>query len=170
MELTERTTRRKALEIGARAGALGMALLVTLKSTAGVGAERPPAGGDTHQIGCRMIYDRSAQLRDEYKRVALANPGDPRLDQILAELRNLGSDWIAIRCKDRFGSIAAIQLPNGQWGDLDDATDLEEWVPISEEPSGGTTPPGTDEHGSSDTSSHRKRKSKKGKRGKRGRR
>lgn len=168
MNVTERTTRRKALAIGAKAGALGMALLGTLRSTAGVGAERPDAGGDTHQIGCRMIYDRVAALLAEYKEVGQANPADPRLDGILSELRNLGSDWIALRCKDRFGSIAMYHLPNGQWADPSEITDQGEWVPVTEQ-SGGVITPATDEGTPSDTSPRRKGKGK-GKRGKRGHR
>jgi hypothetical protein len=122
------------------------------------------------------MYDRSADLRDEYRRVGLANPNSPRLDAILAELRTLGSDWIAIGCKARYGTIYSYQTPNGQWVDVDDVvTTVGEWASATEqpsEPSGGAVSPGADEHGTSDAPPHHKGKGKrkKGKRGKRGRR
>src|SRR4051812_27377597 len=82
MQSTEQTTRRKALGIGAKAGALAMALLITLGSSGEIGAQ-PPSGGDTHQRQCRKMYDDAADLIAEYKRVGLANPNSPRLTAIL---------------------------------------------------------------------------------------
>ena len=83
---------------------LALALLVTVGAATSVGAERP-TGIDGVSVACRGIYDRVHRLLDEYKAVATANPGDPRLDTILAQLRDAGSDWIRIGCRDAFGSV-----------------------------------------------------------------
>ncbi|HEX5500123.1 MAG TPA: hypothetical protein VFX03_12885 [Thermomicrobiales bacterium] len=121
--------------------ALAAALVVTVGSANGVGAERPPSGGDSHQQACRALYDRTEQLRNEYKDVASTNPGSNRLDEILTELRNLGSDWKSLHCDDRYGSIAApARVPGGPWQvDLDGGNvfqPLEPASPASDAPTG----------------------------------
>jgi hypothetical protein len=73
MESKTRTSRRKVLEVGGKSSALALAFLATLRSAGGVGAERPPANGDSHQRQCRSIYDLVQALLAEYKRVGLAN-------------------------------------------------------------------------------------------------
>ena len=77
--------------------------------------ERVPLGDDSHQQGCRMLQDRALELLEEYK--------DPNLspaqrEAVLAELRNVGSDWIAIGCKSRYGNILREALPGAPLDDL----------------------------------------------------
>jgi hypothetical protein len=87
---------------------LALALLVSVGTAIGAGAERPPSGGDSHQQACRALYDQAEKLRDEYKQVGTANPGSPRLDEIIAEGRNVGQTYQDLHCDDRYGSIAAL--------------------------------------------------------------
>jgi hypothetical protein len=98
-------------------GALALAVLLSVGTANGVGAERVPSGGDSHQQGCRAIQDRSRQLLDEYKLLGYASNGkDPRLDTILAELRNLGQMWKDLGCDVRYGSIIYLEvLPGQEW-------------------------------------------------------
>ncbi len=100
----------QALRAKSLLAALALALLVSVGAATDVGAERPPSGGDSHQQGCRAIYDAAARLRAEYLKVALTNPGSSRLDEINAEGRILGQDWIALKCRDRYGSIAHLMV------------------------------------------------------------
>lgn len=160
--MATKATTSRTFGMRATLGAMALALLVTVGGTAGVGAERPPSGGDSHQQGCRALYDQAERLRNEYKQVATANPGSARLDAILAELRNVGQTWQDIKCGDRYGSISHLVAPPtpsvfdqviGVDIDLIDAGPIVVANPGDDEPD-------TDEP----------RKGKKGKKGKKGRR
>lgn len=149
MRMTAQPTMRRAFGARVAIGALAVALLVTVGTANGVGAERPPSGGDSHQQGCRAIYDRSEQLRAEYKQVGIANPGSARLDEILAELRTLASNWESLHCDDRYGSVATMEhLPDGSWAvDLTGETILADPVmsvsdPLLTESPAGQIPAG----------------------------
>lgn len=52
---------------------------------------------------CGAIQDEGDRLRDEYRRLS---PYDPRREEILQRLRNLGSDWNAAGCRAAFGGMA----------------------------------------------------------------
>jgi hypothetical protein len=55
---------------------------------------------DSLSIGCGALQDEADRLIAEYK-----NASNARREEILARLRNIGSDWHAI-CKGVFGSIS----------------------------------------------------------------
>lgn len=83
--------------------AVAAALLVGSGLGNGAGAERVPTGGDSAQRGCRMLQDRVIDLIAQY---GSASPAEQEL--LLGQLRNLGSDWIAIGCRYAFGSIVKV--------------------------------------------------------------
>ena len=53
-------------------------------------------------FACGAIQDESDRLRAEY---ATLSPYDPRREEILQRLRNLGSDWNAAGCRAIFGGM-----------------------------------------------------------------
>ncbi|MFN8590885.1 MAG: hypothetical protein U0031_05420 [Thermomicrobiales bacterium] len=109
--MTANQTTRRTFGTRIIMGALVLSLFAVAGAPAGVGAERPPSNGDSHQQACRALYDRAEQLRNEYKSVAAQNPGSASLDSILAELRNIGQTWKDIKCDSRYGSISALITP-----------------------------------------------------------
>jgi len=62
-------------------------------------------GLDSHAIACRTLQQHGDALIAEYR-----NATPARREAIIAELRNNGRDWIAIGCKERFGSIS-LKIP-----------------------------------------------------------
>src|SRR5688500_3336696 len=106
MRTTATAPARPAFRGKALVAGLALALLVSVGTATDAGAERP-TGIDGVSVACRGIYDRVHRLLAEYKAVATADPGDPRLDTILAQLRDAGSDWIRVGCHAAFGSVVA---------------------------------------------------------------
>ena len=93
-----------------------LAACLALALVAGVGATAHPVGAmpiDSGSAGCAIIAGRINDLIAEYGRVARANPNDPQLDAILAQLRDAGRDWKAIGC---YGSPLAARTSVGQFG------------------------------------------------------
>lgn len=65
---------------------------------------------DSFSAGCLLLQNDADRLIAEYKNASMA-----RREEILQQLRNIGSDWINIGCKAVFGSIALTlpdQVPN----------------------------------------------------------
>ena len=110
MGTTAKTTAGAGVRVRVILAACALALLVAVGAAATAGAERP-TGLDSHAVGCRGIYDQAKRLRDEYKQLSLTDPGSPRLDAIINEGQNLGRDWLAAKCNERFGSIALLVRP-----------------------------------------------------------
>lgn len=69
--------------------ALGLALGLVVINPDGASAAPVPPGGDSHQIGCKSLQDQAQDLVDEYGDEGTT---DARREQILSELRNIGSD------------------------------------------------------------------------------
>ncbi len=62
-------------------------------------------GLDSLSQECFRVQNESDKLRAEYKDATNA-----RREDILTELRKLGSYWIAAGCRDLFGSIAKFEV------------------------------------------------------------
>lgn len=54
-------------------------------------------------VACGAIQDEGDRLRAEY---AGLSPYDPRREEILQRLRNLGADWNAAGCRAAYGGMA----------------------------------------------------------------
>lgn len=91
------------------AGLLALALFAGAGATATrVGAEPVGPGIDGVSQACRGIQNQINDLIGEYGRVGRANANDPRLDDILAQLRSLGTTWNQIGCRAAFGNAALL--------------------------------------------------------------
>jgi hypothetical protein len=82
--------------------ALGLVLGVVAFTPGGVDAKPVPPGGDSHQIQCRSLQNEANDLIAEYGNESTSNA---RREAIISRLRNIGSDWVAIKCKARYGNI-----------------------------------------------------------------
>ena len=89
---------------------------------------------DSLSAGCGLLQDKADSLREQYDEIGRANPNDPRLDDILAQLRQIGSQWIDV-CAGTFGNISYIVVArNPGFGTLTNAGTMQ--TPIS--PTGGS--------------------------------
>jgi hypothetical protein len=92
-------------------------LLIAVAAALSQSAEAKPVppGGDSHQIACRDLQQRAYDLLDEYKNLEAKNP--ERSQEIMNELRTIGSDWVSIGCKAGFGDIVGLEtLPPSRYG------------------------------------------------------
>lgn len=96
-----------------------LAALLTLALIAGVGvtanqvAAQPVGPGlDSFSAACGNLQSQAQGLADEYSSVGRANPYDPRLDDILAQLRGVGTTWQQIGCQAVFGNILLTAQPS----------------------------------------------------------
>jgi hypothetical protein len=85
-------------------------------------ARRPIEGHDSLAIACRSLRDRADGLIAEYGREGTSAA---RRQEIISELRNIGSDWNTIGCRDSFGDIA-LELPRPKLGNRAVPTDLQQ--------------------------------------------
>jgi hypothetical protein len=97
----------RMLAPAAKAAVATGAVLAVLALSSPAEAARVPVGGDTHQRGCRMLQDRLGELVEEARRPGIS---PRRHGEIVEEARDIGRDWDAIGCRERFGDIA-VELP-----------------------------------------------------------
>jgi hypothetical protein len=88
----------------------GLLALTLLAGAAGtvtrVGAEPIAPGGDTVSSECAVLQQQAQDLVAQYRELAIASHGtDPRLDDILAQLREIGREWQQIGCQAAYGGI-----------------------------------------------------------------
>jgi len=93
-----------------------LAACLALALVTGVGATAHPVGAmpisiDSGSAGCAIIAGRINDLIAEYGRVGRANPNDPQLDVILAQIRDAGRDWKTLGC---YGSPLGARTSVGQ--------------------------------------------------------
>jgi hypothetical protein len=70
---------------------------------------RPIEGGDGLAVGCRYLRDQVAGLLAEYKADATT---EARRQEIIGQLRNIGSDWVSVGCQAAFGDLTfTLQQP-----------------------------------------------------------
>ncbi len=94
------------------AACLALSLMIGAGATATrVGAQPVGPGIDGVSQACRSLQGQAQSLIDEYGRIGRANPNDPQLDVILAQLRSIGADWQRIGCQSGFGRIAVTPAP-----------------------------------------------------------
>ena len=91
------------------------AALLTLALFAGASTAVTPAAArvngpvfDSFSAGCLSLQNDSDSLVGEYK-----NATPARREEIIGQLRNIGSTWNQIGCKAVFGSISMIVKPVG---------------------------------------------------------
>lgn len=93
------------------AGFLALSLMVGASATAThVGAQPVDRGLDGFSNACADLQDQANALVAEYSSVGRANPYDPRLDDILTQLRSLGTTWQQIGCQGVYGNIVGAHL------------------------------------------------------------
>jgi len=93
------------------AGLLALSLMVGAGATATrVGAEPVGPGIDGVSQACRALQNQAQDLIDEYGRVGRANPNDPRLNDLLAQIRSVGTTWQQIGCQAAFGNIIGLRV------------------------------------------------------------
>jgi hypothetical protein len=99
------------------AGFLALSLLVGVSATAThVGAQPVDRGLDGFSNACADLQDQASALVAQYSSVGRANPYDPQLDDILAQLRSLGTTWQQIGCQGVYGNIVGFHLITSKTG------------------------------------------------------
>lgn len=97
------------LKIVLLAGLLALSLMVGAATTATrVGAEPVQRGLDGFSNACANLQDAASGLVSQYTATATANPGDPRLNDILSQLRSIGTTWQQIGCQGVYGNILRV--------------------------------------------------------------
>jgi hypothetical protein len=101
------------LKIVLLAGFLALSLMVGAATTATrVGAEPVQRGLDGFSNACADLQDQESSLVSQYTATATANPNDPQLDDILAQIRSVGTTWQQIGCQGVYGNILKM-VPTG---------------------------------------------------------
>jgi hypothetical protein len=101
------------LKIALLAGFLALSVMVGAATTATrVGAEPVQRGLDGFSNACADLQDQAGSLVSQYGATAGANPNDPRLDDILSQLRSIGTTWQQIGCQGVYGNILRV-VPAG---------------------------------------------------------
>jgi hypothetical protein len=87
----------------------GVGLAAVVLASGAPALARPVGPGlDSMSVQCRAMQTQVGQLIGEYGDPSTSNA---RRGDILTQLREIGSDWIAIGCKAAFGSIAIVLPP-----------------------------------------------------------
>lgn len=90
------------------AGFVALSLAIGAGSVSRVSAD-VPRGGDSLQRGCYSLEQRAQNLVAEY---GAEGTTDQRKQEIVHELKQIGSDWNAVGCRSRYGDIAyKLSLP-----------------------------------------------------------
>lgn len=93
------------------AGLLVLSLLIGASATAThVGAQPVDWGLDGFSNACADLQDQANALVAQYSSVRRANVYDPQLDDILAQLRGIGTTWQQIGCQGVYGNIVGLHL------------------------------------------------------------
>jgi hypothetical protein len=126
---------RSLLRHGMLALGLSAALVVTAIGATSAEARVPVTDPrlDPLAAACGALQDRADILREQHRRLALANPEDPRLDAILHEMRAIGLRWAEL-CKETYGSIVSNPVPGtavvGNPGVLDAGSQVKPTRPV----------------------------------------
>jgi hypothetical protein len=138
---------RPSRMLAATAIALWLALGIGTLANDSAAAKPVPRGRTSLHYECRRVQNEANNLLDEYKRDSTSAE---RRDEILAELRAIGSYWRAAGCQAAFGDIVGLQIVEPDRPDSDRgavATDGNQEAVIAntaEAASAGIVPVSTD--------------------------
>jgi len=86
-------------------GFLALSLMVGAITAPRVGAEPVQRGLDGFSNACADLQDQAQNLVNQYNATGSANPNDSALDDLLAQLRSVGTTWQQIGCQGVYGNI-----------------------------------------------------------------